>query len=296
MNIIQKSINGIDSLQRRHRLSGFIVAVIKKYSEDKVGYQAALLTYYGFLAVFPLLLVLATIAGIVAIDNPQLKETIINGMTNYFPVLGSQLTEHVNTFNRGGIALVVGILFVLYGTRGVVDVFRYGVNHIWHEPEVDLGLLKNTIRSFGIMFVGGLGLLTASVIASIGTAEGHSLEIRLLSIVINLSILFGLFMFLMKACLPHHVTAKQIRKGAATATIGLIVMQALGGYVLTRELRNLDALYSYFAISLGLLFWIYLQAQVLYYSVTIAAVDAQKLWPRSLTGKNETTADKRAKS
>lgn len=295
MNIIQKSINGIDSFQRQYRFPGFMYAVIKKYGEDKVGYQAALLTYYGFLAVFPLLLVLTTIAGIVATGNPEAKETIIHGMTSYFPVLGSQLTEHVNTFHRSGIALIVGILFVLYGTRGVVDVFRYGVNHIWHEPQEDRGFFGNIAGSFSIMFIGGLGLLSASVIAGFVTAAGHTSGLRTLSIAINLIILFGLFVFLMNATLPHHVSAKQVRKGAATATLGLVILQALGTYVLARELRSLDALYSYFAISLGLLFWIYLQAQVLYFSITIAAVDSQKLWPRGLTGNNETVADKRAK-
>lgn len=294
MNIIQKSINHIDSFQRRYRLPGFVYAVIKKYGEDKVGYQAALLTYYGFLAIFPLLLVLTTVAGIVASGHPQVKATIIHGMTNYFPVLGSQLTDHVNTFHRSGIALIVGILFVLYGARGVVDVFCYGVNHIWHEPHQDRGFFSDILRSFNIMFVGGLGLLSASVIAGFGTAPGHTAGLRPLSIAINLVILFGLFVFLMKATLPHHVSAKQVRKGAATATLGLVTLQALGGYVLTRELHSLDALYSYFAISLGLLFWIYLQAQVLYYSITIAVVDAQKLWPRSLSGNNETAADQRA--
>ena len=295
MNIIQKSTNSLDSFQRRYRLTGFTYAVIKKYSEDKVGYQAALLTYYGFLSIFPLLLVVTTVAGIVAVGHPQLKTTLIHSMTNYFPVLGGQLTDHVNTFHRSGIALIVGILFVLYGSRGVADVFRHGVTHIWHESEEDdRGFPGNIIRSVSIMLIGGIGLLGASVIAGFAAAAGHGLGFRALSTVIDLVILFGVFEFLINASLPSRVPAKQIRKGAISAAIGLIVLQALGGYVLTRELHSLDALYSYFAISLGLLFWIYLQAQVIYYSITIAAVDSQKLWPRSLSGNDKTEADKRA--
>ena len=65
----------------------------------------------------------------------------------------------------------------------------------------------------------------------------------------------------------------------------------LGGYLLKRELKNLDALYSYFALALGLLFWIYIQVQVLFYSLEIAAVRSQNLWPRSLTNKKLTVAD-----
>jgi uncharacterized BrkB/YihY/UPF0761 family membrane protein len=96
--------------------------------------------------------------------------------------------------------------------------------------------------------------------------------------------------------LPKHVSLKEIRGGAAVAAIGLVLLQALGGYLLTRELKNLDALYSNFAIPLGLLFWIYLQAQMLFYAIEISSVHAQRLWPRSLTGKDLTPADKRAYS
>ena len=50
-----------DSLQRRSTVLGFPYAVIKKYGDDEGGRHAALLTYYGFLSVFPLLLLVVVI-------------------------------------------------------------------------------------------------------------------------------------------------------------------------------------------------------------------------------------------
>jgi YihY family inner membrane protein len=291
MNFIQKTVHGLDRWQRRYRVPAFIYAVIKKYGDDDTGYQAALLTYYGFLSLFPLLLVATTLTSAVS-GHPELQKAVTEGVTDYFPVLGNQLSGHITTLHKSGPALIIGILITLYGARGVADAFRRGINHVWGTPRNKLeGFPKTILKSLSVMLVGGLGLLGASIIAGVAAAAGHGFEFRALSLLLNLTVLFWLFLFLIKFSLPNHVSIKDIRIGAITAAIGLLILQTFGGYILTRELKNLDALYSYFALSLGLLFWIYLQAQVLYYSAQVAVVHSQKLWPRSLTGA-QTAADK----
>lgn len=294
MKIVEKYLEKLDNLQQSYRWPGFIYAVIKKYGDDHAGYQAALLTYYGFLSLFPLLLVLTTITTFLAGNYPELQASIIKSVTDYFPVLGSQLSEHIGALKKSGLALLAGILFTLYGARGVADAFRHGVNHIWHVPVVDReGFPGNLLNSVKIIFVGGLGLIAASVMAGLAVHAGGGVGFRVLSVVLNLLILFGVFVVLLKLCLPNKVKVKEIRTGAATAAIGLVILQSLGNYILVQHLKNLDALYSNFAIPLGLLFWIYLQAQVMYYAVEIAAVRSQRLWPRSLTGKPLTASDRR---
>jgi YihY family inner membrane protein len=295
MNTIQKLIGNIDSYQRSHRLPGFIFAVIKKYGDDEAGYQSALLTYYGFLSLFPLLLVLSTVVGLIAGSHSALQHTIIQGVTNYFPTLGDQLSAHVSGIHKTGVALATGILFTFYGARGVADAFRHGVNHIWRTPRADRdGFPKSVVKSLSLVVIGGTGLVGASLIASFAANAGHGIGFHIASILIDMFILFWLFIFLLNTSLPKHVQLKEIRSGALSAAIGLVVLQAVGSYLLKRELRNLDNLYSNFAVVLGLLFWIYLQAQMIYYSIEIASVKSAKLWPRSLSGKQLTAADKRA--
>src|SRR6202012_1486897 len=120
-------------------------------------------------------------------------------------------------------------------------------------------------------------------VALVGAA-GHSLPLRIVTLAVNLLVLFCLFTLLFHLSLPKRITHTEIRPAAIAASIGLVILQSLGGYLLKRELRSLDALYSYFALALGLIFWIYLQAQLLYYACEIAAVKHRKLWPRSLNG------------
>src|SRR5580658_5564832 len=100
MNKLQTLIRVFDRYQQRHHVSAFSVAVIKKYSEDQAGSQAALLTYYGFLSLFPLLLVVTTLTNGIIGNNSHLGVTILRGVTNYFPLLGSQLAGHVHSLHK----------------------------------------------------------------------------------------------------------------------------------------------------------------------------------------------------
>jgi membrane protein len=292
MNKLQTIAQRFNLFQQRHRLLGFIVAVIKKYGEDEAGYKAALLTYYGFLSLFPLLLLLTTLTDNLVGSNSHLGHTIIRGITSYFPLLGNQLSSHVQGLHTSGLALVTGILFTLYGTRGVADVFRNGVQHLWLIPKSEqIGFPKSLFKSLGLIIIGGLGFIAASVISGFAAAAGQGLDFRILSLALNLFMLFWLFLFLLNFSLPRHVTARQTLPGAATAAVGLVLLQTLGTYLLSHELKSLDALYSYFAIALGLLFWIYLQAQVLYYAIEISVVSSKRLYPRSLSAEDPTHAD-----
>lgn len=292
MNAIQKAVQRINRAQQGRPFLAFSVAVVKKYGEDEAGYKAALLTYYGFLALFPLLLLLTTLTNDVIGSNSHWSQTIIKSITSYFPLLGTQLSSHVHGLHKSGLALLVGVLFTLYGTRGVADAFRHGVQRIWLVPKSQQdGFPDSLFKSFSLIIIGGLGFLLTAVIAGMAASAGQGWLFRVASLVISAVMLFWLFLFLLNFSLPRHVTAKEIRAGAATAAIGLVLLQTLGTYLLARELKSLDALYSYFALALGLLFWIYLQAQLLFYSVEIAVVRSQKLYPRSLSGEHQTAAD-----
>ena len=66
----------------------------------------------------------------------------------------------------------------------------------------------------------------------------------------------------------------------------------MGGYLVANQLKTLSPLYGTFAIVLGLLFWIYVQALIVLYAVEVSIIIKDKLWPRSLTGKITTEADR----
>ena len=87
----------LDRLQQRSRAVGFVVAVVYKYIDDKGGYLAALITYYAFVSLFPLLLLSTTALGVVLVGHPELQQQIMHSALGEFPVIGEQLGNLVRS-------------------------------------------------------------------------------------------------------------------------------------------------------------------------------------------------------
>ena len=111
----EPAVEAIDAYQRRHRWLGFPLAVVYKFGDDQGPYLAALITYYGFLSLFPLLLLLVTILGFVLQGDPHLQDELLDSALAQFPVIGSQLRENVHSLTGSGTGLAVGIVGTLYG-------------------------------------------------------------------------------------------------------------------------------------------------------------------------------------
>jgi len=273
----------IDSWQRRHPKAGFIPAIIRKYLDDEAGYRAALLAYYGFLSIFPLLLVLTTVFRIVLHNDPALSERIIHSAVNYFPAVGHDLQESVHSLGSTGLALLVGILLTLLGARGVADVLRNSFDHIWQVPFGRRSRFPaSLLRSFTIIIVGGLSLAITPVFFGYALAFAPNRLFSLLSTVFTAFVLFWILIFIMKVGTSTRQPFKRIWVGALVAVVSLGILQSIGSIIVARELQRLDSLYGTFALVLGLIFWLYLQAQVLMFCLEIDSVRHFKLWPRTL--------------
>jgi membrane protein len=296
--ILKKLIRRVDKYQRTHRIPGFIYAIQKKYSDDSGGYQAALLAYYGFLSLFPLLFVAGSVLQLILHSHPEIRENVIHHAVQYFPSFGEQLQSNIQASNGVGFALVVSILITLWGAKGIADVFQDSLNHLWNVPRVlRPGFPKGAIKSIGIIVLAGCGFIAVSFLSGTATSIGEKGFIfRLISIGFSISLLVLLFGGIFKISLaPSLEVRKQTYlRSSLTAAVGVQVLLVIGTFVVNRELRNLQHLYGAFALTLGLLFWLYLQARVVMYATEVGVVYQRNLWPRSLDSDNLTEADKKA--
>lgn len=284
MDFIKQQLARFDKFQRRHGALGFPLAVLKKYNDDEAGYQAAIITYYGFMSLFPLLLVFTSVLRIVLQHNPGVRERIVNSTYNFFPVVGTQLEHNIHGFGKNGLALAIGLILTLYGARGVADAFRRSVRKLWKVPRTEAaGFPMNIVKSLALILIGGVGLIGASLITGYTTTAGSPV-VKALLVLASLLLLFGVFVAIIRLSLPIKVAVKDVWVGAAAMAIGLAALQAGGGYIVTHQLRHASTLYGTFAVVLGLLFWIYLQARVLLYALEIELVRTRRLWPRRLIG------------
>src|ERR1700722_12054267 len=111
-------VSRVDAYQRRHRWAGLPLAVLYKFADDQGTYLAAQITYYGFVALFPLLLLLATLLGYALHDNQHLQRQVLDSALAQFPVIGDQIVTNIRSFHGSIVGLVIGILGCVYGGPG----------------------------------------------------------------------------------------------------------------------------------------------------------------------------------
>ena len=80
-----------DRYQRQHSWAGYPIAVIYKFFDDQGVYLAALITFYGFLSLFPLLLLLSSILGFLLQSSPHLQQVVLDSALSQFPIIGDEL-------------------------------------------------------------------------------------------------------------------------------------------------------------------------------------------------------------
>ena len=296
-NIFQKITTHIDSFQRRHVWLSLPYAITKKFSDDGGGHLAALMTYYGFLSLFPLLIVATAFAQIISQGNIELKDRILSGVTSYFPAIGDSLAASLHTSSRTGVALVIGLLVAFYGARGIADSVQNALHVVWAVPRKKrAGFPVSMLRSFGIILFAGLGLLGSAILSGYAANPSYSYFLRIAIGTIGFIILFAVFWGIFTYGSSARKRPIANIPGALIAAVLLQFLQAIGTYLITSQLHRHSGLNAQFGIVLVLLFWIYLQAQVFIFALEYNTVRAHRLYPRALDDSDPTEADKHAHS
>lgn len=285
--ILQK----LDDLQRRFRVTAFVFAVQKKFSEDRGAYLAALITYYGFLSIFPLLLASFTVAAYVLAGDHSAIATVEKHLGSY-PVIGPAVKELEGESLRGSpVALTVGVLGLVWGAQGLAQAAQYSMDQAWNVATRDRpGFLPRLLRGLAWYVVVGLGIVASTFVTSLGSilkwSGGPALS-ALLALLLNV----GLFVLSFRILSPDVATAKTLLPGAAIA--GTVWTALTGvGVGLAHKLAHSNALYGSFTPVLALLAFLYLSARVTIYCIELNVVRTYHLWPRSLTGKDMVVADR----
>jgi len=279
-------LHRIDHFQQRHAVLAYPVAVVKKFGDDQAGYLCALLAFFAFLSLFPLLLVFVTVLGVLLRGNPDLQHRLLNSALADFPVIGQQLKTNVNGIGRSGFGLVVGIVGSVLGARGLADATQYALNKLWAVPYVRRpGFPHNWLRSYGLIAVLGLGVLATTGLSAIGAWGGRGafgFSVQVASVVLSLLVNMGLFWLAFYLATASEVSWRDQWLAAALAGVVWQVLQITGGIIVAHQLRNSSSLYGVFGVVLGLLAWLYLQARLTVYAVEADVVRIRHLWPRSL--------------
>jgi uncharacterized BrkB/YihY/UPF0761 family membrane protein len=269
MKAIQDVMRKVDSIQKANSFLGFVIGVVKKFGDDQAGYLAALVAYYAFFSLFPLLLVFTTVLGFILQNNTDLQNRILTTVQNKVPILTFLQIGHLK---GSGLALAIGLVFALLAGIGVVQALQYAMDEVWGVP-------KRKRPNFFISRLRAIIMLAVLGVAALAATALSALPFGFLgSLLLNIGIVLVAFKVLTVA----DVTWQDVAPGAAFAGVALTLLQTFGGLLVKHTLKNAGPTYGSFAVVIGLLSFIYLVAQLTIYGAEINAVKKKHLWPRSL--------------
>jgi membrane protein len=275
-------VRAFDRLQRRHRGLGFPVAVVRKFGDDHAGNLAALIAYYGFFALFPLLLVLVTVLGYVLRGHPDLYDRVVRSALAQFPIIGEDIRVHA--LHGSVVALVVGLAAAIWAGLGIALAGQRAMDEVWDVPlRRRRDFLRSRLR--GLLVLVALGSLNVAITTAVGllaSGQGHGVGLRIgglaLSVALDVLLFWAAFRLLTTSAVPTRLLVP----GIVLAGLAWAVLQTLGGLYVDRVVRHANATYGLFAIVIGLLSWLYLGAQLVLLAAEANVVRARKLWPRGL--------------
>jgi membrane protein len=274
----------LDRFQRKHQWAGFPLAVVYKYFDDFGAYLAALLTYYGFVSLFPLLLLSSTILGFILAGDPKLEQEVLASALSHFPVIGSDLTRPRH-LGGGPVGLVVGIVGSLYGGLGVAQAFQYAMNTVWGVPRNNRpNPFQARGRSLVLLAVTGLAVLSTTFLSILadGGAGALGTVLRIIALASSVAINVAVALFAFRFAAARRLTVLNVLPGAIGAAIAWQLLQTFGVVYVRHVIQHASATNAVFAIVLGLLAFLYIFAVAVLLCVEVNVVRVTRVHPRSL--------------
>lgn len=300
MDALKKLIAKLDRLQQSQPWLAFPVAVWKKFGDDQAGNLAALIAYYGFASLFPLLLVFVTVLNIVLAHDPALREHVLNSAFSHFPVIGPQLKTNASqhTLHGSAPALIIGLILTFFGARGVAAAAQNALNTVWGVPiSRRAGFPWSLLRQVSLILAVGLGLLATTLLSGLAGASASFLggtAAQIGTVAVSLLLNVGVFWLGFRLAVQPEIKARTMLPSAVLSAIVWQILQLLGTYLVSHQVSQSSSVYGVFAVVIGLLAWLFLQAQFTLYAVEANVVGVLRLWPRSLAPPPLTAEDRRA--
>jgi membrane protein len=278
-------VDRLDGFQRRRRVVGLPLAVVYKFFDDQGNYLAAIITYYAFVAIFPLILISTSVLGFLLQGDGQLKQQLLDSALGQFPIVGDQLGRPEG-LQGSGSAVVVGALTALYGVIGLGQASQNAVNAAYAIPRNSrLNPVISRLRSLLFFVLGGLALITLGVVSSLanhsevlGSGFAGSLVGDLTSVVLTGLVLTTM----MRLALPERPAWRWVLPGGLAVAVMWQLLQRLGGLYVERVVNRVSEMNGVFALVLGLVALLYVAAIMAMLGIQINVVLAKRLYPRAL--------------
>lgn len=249
------------ALRTRSGLVDVVVGTLDGYRRHRSGRNAAVLTYYGFLTLFPLFLAATTVLGFLLESRPEWRDDLIGSAVESVPFIGRDLATG-SRLEGSWPALVIGLLGALWGSMRAFLGIQAAYDDVW---EVALDDRANVVRQrlralIGLAVIGGSQVATVALAALVSEASLPGLgrvALVLGGLVVNVAVIGTMYRFLTSATIDWST----IRPGTWFTAVLFTALQ-FGGTAITTRLLDSAETYGDFAGVLALLSWLGLHATV----------------------------------
>ena len=282
-----------DFLARVREEAGGVDVVVDSLGDDDGGREAALITYYGFLSIFPLLLLGVAILSRVLTANPELQQRLFDEIVP--PVLRSTVEQAVSSLPTSTVPFIAGLIGLLFAGTGVVFSAYQTLNNVAAVPRrVRAGFFPRYIRVFVMLTTLLLGALAVGALTVAVTAlPGLPGKGRALAALGSALIIFAVLLLGARLLLSRPAPLRALWPSAALGAAAVTLVLSVGPPLLARLVSKAGPVYGSFATVAGMFALLYLVSQALVYSAEVAAVRHARLWPRALDQNRPTAADVR---
>ena len=281
------AVSSVDAFQRRHPVLGFPLAVVYKYFDDQGPYLASALTYYAFIAIFPLMLLGTSILGLVLRGEPSWQEAILDSALAQFPIIGDELGRPEGL--QGSVAgVAVGALAALYGAMGLGQALQNTQHIAWSVPRNSRpNPFYARVKTLVLLVTAGFSLLAVSIVSTLASttdvfgtfvAEGLKTFLPVITIAVVGTFLTLLFRF---AATGQH-SFWRAAPGGYTLAVMWQVLQLGGAAYVDNVLVDTSSMTKTFGLVLGLIGFLWIGAVMAVLAMEINVVAARRLWPRAL--------------
>ncbi|MGZ4767816.1 MAG: YihY/virulence factor BrkB family protein [Ilumatobacteraceae bacterium] len=251
----------IRSLRARSRRVDVAVRTIEGFRRHRSGRNAALIAHFGFLSVFPLLLVFTTVLGFVLQSHEALRARIINSAMAQVPLIGEQLARDPTKLRGNAVVLILGLLASMWGGMKAFVAVHGALDDIAELPLDDrANLFVTRLRALlGMLYIGGAQIGTA-VLASLAGVTGVAVISKVLLLIGTIAINAGILALSYRWLRTDKPEWRTLVPGSIVGGVLFAALQLVGVAIVGREIAKASFVYGTFASVIGLLFWLSLHS------------------------------------